>query len=237
MTEDTHSLYQHGTLALLVPGLYTGTEAVGTLLQHGDTGIGTLAGLDGELIIEDGVTYQVNATGAVRTVDPAEMVPFANVHYADFSPAGTIHAASYQATQAAITRAMGSTNLFVAVRLRGQFSAVKTRAISKQQPPYAGLAAMATRQHEFTAARVSGSVIGYYSPQVYAGAVSPGFHLHFLSAGHDFGGHILDLTVQDAQLELQKFSDFHLHLPADDQAFLQQDFAGDLRGDIDKAEN
>ncbi|MCC2728542.1 acetolactate decarboxylase, partial [Blautia sp. MSK22_86] len=34
-------LYQHGTLALLVPGLLEGTTTIGELLKHGDTGIGT----------------------------------------------------------------------------------------------------------------------------------------------------------------------------------------------------
>lgn len=52
-------LYQHGTLALLVPGLLEGTTTIGELLKHGDTGIGTGEGLDGELIILDGVAYKV----------------------------------------------------------------------------------------------------------------------------------------------------------------------------------
>lgn len=237
MAKDTHSLYQHGTLALLVPGLYDGTQTVGELMEHGDTGIGTLSGLDGELVIDQGTVYQVNATGAVRQVSAAEKVPFANVHYADFQAAGSISGTDYAETQSALLKALGSRNLFVAIRLQGTFTAVRTRAITKQQPPYAGLAAMAARQHEFTRASVSGTVIGYYSPQVYAGAVSPGFHLHFLSAEHDFGGHILDLTVQNAQLALQKFTDFQLHLPTESTAFLTQDFGGDILGDIQKAEN
>ena len=46
-TDQTHhahhanQLYQHGTLALLVPGLLEGTTTIGELLTHGDTGIGT----------------------------------------------------------------------------------------------------------------------------------------------------------------------------------------------------
>ncbi len=34
-------LYQHGTLAQLVPGLLEGTTTIGDILSHGDTGIGT----------------------------------------------------------------------------------------------------------------------------------------------------------------------------------------------------
>ena len=60
-------LFQHGTLALLVPGLLAGTMSIGELLQHGDTGIGTGAGLDGELIILEGNAYQINGQGCNYT--------------------------------------------------------------------------------------------------------------------------------------------------------------------------
>ena len=73
---NTDRLYQHGTIAMLVPGLFAGTQTVGELLQHGDTGIGTLTGLDGELIIQAGKVYQVNAQGKVREVQEDEKVPF-----------------------------------------------------------------------------------------------------------------------------------------------------------------
>lgn len=59
------TLYQHGTLALLVPGLLKGTISMGELLKHGDTGIGTGEGLDGELIILAGKPYHVHATGDI----------------------------------------------------------------------------------------------------------------------------------------------------------------------------
>lgn len=78
---NTDRLYQHGTLAMLVPGLFAGTQKIEELLQHGNTGIGTLTGLDGELVIIDSKVYQVNAQGAVREVGSEEEVPFANVHY------------------------------------------------------------------------------------------------------------------------------------------------------------
>ncbi|MFT9270106.1 MAG: acetolactate decarboxylase, partial [Liquorilactobacillus nagelii] len=43
--KNTKALYQHGTLALLVPGLLTGTLTLKELMAHGDTGIGTGEGL------------------------------------------------------------------------------------------------------------------------------------------------------------------------------------------------
>lgn len=43
-------LYQHGTLGALMAGLMDGTETIGQVLQHGTLGLGTLHGLDGEVI-------------------------------------------------------------------------------------------------------------------------------------------------------------------------------------------
>ncbi|MEJ1326100.1 acetolactate decarboxylase [Latilactobacillus sakei] len=81
MTFDYQRVYQHGTLALLVPGLFTGTLSVADLLTHGDFGIGTAHGLAGEMIILDGQAYQVTGEGQVNQLAPTDMVPFATVHF------------------------------------------------------------------------------------------------------------------------------------------------------------
>ncbi len=220
----TETLFQHGTLAALVPGLFTGTITAGELLKHGDTGIGTLAGLDGELIIDAGTIYQVNHEGKVRVVAPDETIPFGNVHFANFGPAQTLKAASYADLQAAVRAHLRSLNLFAAIRLTGTFKHVTTRAVRKQTVPYPTLVATADDQSVFNAENVMGTLSGYFSPALYAGAAAPGFHLHFLSADHQFGGHVLAASGVTGALQLQTFTNFELHLPADDAAFRDQDF-------------
>lgn len=54
-------LYQHGTLADLMAGMLQGTASINDILAHGDLGIGTLSGSDGEVIILDGKAYHANA--------------------------------------------------------------------------------------------------------------------------------------------------------------------------------
>ncbi len=48
MTEKI--LYQHGTLGALMAGLMDGTETIAHILEKGTLGLGTLHGLDGEVI-------------------------------------------------------------------------------------------------------------------------------------------------------------------------------------------
>lgn len=50
-------LFQHNTLAALMSGLYEGTLTIGELLKKGNFGIGTLSGINGELIVLDGKAY------------------------------------------------------------------------------------------------------------------------------------------------------------------------------------
>ena len=113
-----------------------------------------------------------------------------------------------------------------------------TRAVLPQQPSYPTLTETASGQKEFHAENIKGTLIGYFSPDLYAGAVSPGFHVHFLAADHSMGGHILGFELDSGELFLQKFSDFQLHLPTDDQPFLKQQFdTTSLVADILKAES
>ena len=77
------TVYQHSTLAALMAGLLGGTITVGELKEHGDTGIGTLHGVDGEVIILNGEVYQAESSGKVNHItDMSTLVPFATVHQA-----------------------------------------------------------------------------------------------------------------------------------------------------------
>ena len=47
----------------------TATSASAELAEHGDLGLGTLNGLDGEMIALDGRFYRADVEGAVTEVD------------------------------------------------------------------------------------------------------------------------------------------------------------------------
>ncbi|WP_412990213.1 acetolactate decarboxylase [Pediococcus siamensis] len=230
-------LYQHGTLAMLVPGLFTGTQTVAELLKHGDTGIGTLTGLNGELIIVDGVCYQANAAGQIRQVDGHELVPFANSHYLQDTLASKIGAVGQDKLWTFLEAQIPSKNLFYGVRLTGTFKKVKTRAVKEQTKPFPTLKQTASQQQEFSRENVDGTVIGYFAPELYGRTAVPGFHLHFLSADHSFGGHILELSSTATKLYLQEFSSLELHLPSENTDFRKKKLSGNLIQEIKDAES
>ena len=234
---DANVLYQHGTLALLVPGLLEGTTTLGELLRHGDTGIGTGEGLDGELIILDGVAYKIGSSGVAEQVGDDFAMPFANVHRAAFQYQCERADIGLKELNDRIVEANGRANTFFSVIVRGTFSFMKTRAVIKQQAPYPKLVEVADRQAMFLRHDVRGTMLGYFSPVMFHGAAVAGFHEHFLSDDHTFGGHVLDGVLERGRIYSQVFDTLMQHLPVDDPGYRDHDFSRDsIAADITAAE-
>ncbi|WP_191987306.1 acetolactate decarboxylase [Lapidilactobacillus bayanensis] len=234
---DKKTLYQHSTLATLVPGLLKGTLKMSELLQHGDTGIGTGEGLDGELIILDGQPYQVRSTGEVKAVSANFTVPFANAHFADFKSLFAVNHLAGKQLETQILAATHYQNIFFAVKVSGRFKKIQTRAVAKSESPYPTLLATAKAQKIFNAEDIEGTLISYYAPQLFNGVAVGGYHSHFLAAGYGFGGHVLDYTINDAEVQVQAFTTLEQHFPLDDPEFMAHDFAADnIANDIEQAE-
>src|SRR6266496_3491998 len=62
---NPNALFQVSTLDALLQGVYNGTLTVGQLKRHGDFGLGTFEGLDGELIAVNGHVYHMRSTGVL----------------------------------------------------------------------------------------------------------------------------------------------------------------------------
>ncbi|MDR4932333.1 acetolactate decarboxylase [Companilactobacillus paralimentarius] len=233
---NTNTLYQHGTLALLVPGLLDGTITMKELLSHGDTGIGTGEGLDGELVILDGTPYQVDSNGSVNIVKDDFTLPFANIHFGSYQPLTSVDGISQKELEEKIL-SLTSANTFFSIELHGQFTNVKTRAVKKSHKPYDTLAKTAESQSIFDRDTVTGTLLSYYSPEIFDGAAVGGFHHHFLSDEHDSGGHLLSFGTANGNVKLQQFDTLEQHLPVKNQSYMDFDFSGeDILGDIHKSE-
>lgn len=235
---NTNTLYQHGTLALLVPGLLKGTISMSELLQHGDTGIGTGEGLDGEIIILDGTPYQVRHDGSIVVVPGDFALPFASVHTAGFVELTDIGNTSKSELEQWLPERTDWANTFFAATVTGTFSAMHTRAVAKQGRPYPTLEQTAAAQSVFTAKVTKGTLLIYYAPALFNGVAVGGCHIHYLADDHTIGGHALDFHVEHAQVAVQRFDTLEQHLPVENSAFMTHDFSkDDIAGAIATSEN
>ncbi|HEY4813779.1 MAG TPA: acetolactate decarboxylase [Chthoniobacterales bacterium] len=231
-----HTLFQVSTSGALVAGVYSGAVSVGSLLQHGDIGLGTFANLDGEMVVLDGHAFQVQGSGRVFEAPANARVPFAVV--TEFSSdidsmIGPITSFAELEKQCDSSRKSG--NIFYAFRLDGKFNRIRTRAVN---PPESGtrLVDAAKSQSEFHFSNVAGSLVGLWSPGFSSAFSVAGYHFHFLSDDRQEGGHLLDLESESLRLRVEALTDFHLALP-ETEAFLKADLSKNTADELAYAES
>lgn len=235
LRKPIHTLFQVSTSAALVEGLYQGAVQVSRLLGHGDFGLGTFIDLDGEMVVLDGVCYQVSSTGAVATVEGDRLIPYAVVtrFNAEFSKQ-IDPLDGYSRLVSVCDELRDSDNVFYAFRVEGRFSFVKTR-VMKAVPEGTGLKTAASGQKEFLFKEVEGTLVGLWSPG-FAGSFSvPGYHFHFLSSDRKKGGHVLECQASGVAVAGCAMNEMHVSLPETEE-FLKADLTRDPQADLMKAE-
>lgn len=221
IAQDEGVLYQISTIQALMEGVYDGATPVGGLKTRGDMGIGTFAGLDGEMVVLDGKAYQVKADGSVGIVPDELGTPFATVAFARPQIVKEIGPlASFADLENAIDAMLPSANLFYAVQVQGRFAYLKARSVPPQRKPYPKLTEVVKTQSVFEFRDTAGVLVGFRSPEFAKGLTVPGYHLHFLDTARSKGGHVLDCAVASARVEITVLPRWRVDLPE------HGDFAG-----------
>ena len=218
-----NTLYQHGTMQMLVEGLLDGTMPIEDLLTHGSIGIGTGDGVDGELVILNGVGYKIDTSGKAVELPKDFKVTYADVcndNYREFKQYQNVE---LEQMLNDVLDANNGQNQFFAILTKGVFQKIRTRSSKKSQKPYPSLETIAQNQVEFEAENTAGTMITFYTPKVFQGVGVSGFHNHFLADNLSFGGHVLAATMKDVTVGIQPIENFELHLPVNSQEYLQAD--------------
>jgi acetolactate decarboxylase len=230
-----HTLYQVSTATALVEGIYRGAVRVGTLREHGDLGLGTFEDLDGEMVVVDGRFFQVRSDGSVRECDDDALSPFAVV--TRFAPEAEVTLERCPDLSHLAARFDGlrhSDNVFFALRVDGHFDYVHTRAMCRTEEGVPLVRAAAV-QPEFEFHDVSGTLVGFWTPEYAKRLNVPGYHLHFVSADRSKGGHLLQCRGSDLRLRIQREGDYRIALP-ETEDFLKADLRRDPAADLARAE-
>jgi acetolactate decarboxylase len=234
--EIKHStLFQVSTSTALVKGVYDGVVTVGELKQHGDFGLGTFDGLDGEMLALDGHFYQVRSSGGVSEAEDDARVPFAVVT-AFREDRGLVidHVDDFNDLAAQLDRLRRTENLFCAVRIEGRFARLRARAACKAASGES-LVAATSRQAEFEFTDAVGTLAGFWTPKYARSLNIAGWHLHFVTDDRTGGGHLLDCQGVGLRARIQDLADVRIAIP-ETAAFLQADLSQDPSRDLDKAE-
>lgn len=207
------TIYQQGSYSTLYGGFYEGTIKMTDALKHGNVGIGTLDGADGEVIILDGVAYHGNSENQVRVVEGNESLPYVAVieHRSDLS---------FRASNLdEIVAKLPSKNIAYSIAISGTFKSVEISSKpADNHEPYLDILA---KQPHFTKENVKGTIVGIWSPEHLSGLYGNGFHLHFLSEDKTFGAHLVGADFENLNVEIGKITRSTQDFPADNEKFLK----------------
>ncbi|MCD1295373.1 acetolactate decarboxylase [Methanocella sp. CWC-04] len=229
-------LYQVSTIDALMQSVYDGIIPNEELKKHGDIGIGTFNGLDGEMVAVDGNYYQIKSDGVAYPVKDDMMIPFATVTFFEIDKTILVEdAGNFTEFTGKMDAVLPSSNLFYAFRIDGQFPYIKARSVPKQEKPYPLLVDAVANQSVFEFHNVTGTIVGFYTPQYGKGINVPGYHLHFITDDRKAGGHILDFSIDEADVKLDITPEFYMELPTDGD-FIGVDLTKDLHKELEKVE-
>ena len=218
LVTNADTITQTAPFEQLARGGFDGTTTVEQLRRGADFGMGTFTGLDGEMIMLDGVVYQAPSSGVLRVATDAEAIPFATLTRfrpeRSFVSSGTL--ADFAALQAFLDSQMPDQSQILAVKAHGTFRTLKVRAPRKQARPYPTLAEALKTQAIFEFTSVGGTLVGFRFPPYFGTVNSPGYHLHFVSDDRRIGGHVLELSAGAIVFSIETVEQYNVTMaPAD----------------------
>ena len=189
---EAPELFQVSTLAALAHGANRGGITVSELMQHGDLGIGTFEGLDGEMVVVDGVAHRVAGHEHVGRARPDDITPYAAVTRFTGPAAHALPGlAGIDDLFAALDALRPDPEHVVAVRVEGRFSRIVLRVACPAREGET-LAEATTHQYEARHRDLSATVVGFWTPESLLGVDVVGYHLHVISHDRTMGGHLID---------------------------------------------
>jgi acetolactate decarboxylase len=210
---DRDTLFQLAAFNTFSMGNYTGTMSYADLGAHGDFGIGTFDGLDGEMIALGNVFYQIPSNGIPREVQPTQTAPYATITYFEADQTFSVSNLTYAELRTYLDAKLTSKNAIYAIKITGTFQTAQTRSPEKQTQPYLNITLALTTQHLFNLTDVSATAVGFWFPASMDGIDYAGYHLHLITDDRAAGGHLLDCIISSATVELDQINRYQLVLP------------------------
>ncbi len=211
---ESHVLFQASTIGALLEGAFDGDVTFDELAEHGDLGLGTLNGLDGEMIAIDGLFYRADIDGLIEEIQDTERTPFAAMAWFDPALEHVLdEPLDYAELLAALDEVAADPEASCALRIDGEFEHVRARSVPRQYPPYRPLAEVVAEQHVFEFRDVEGSLVGFRFPDYARGLEAEGYHLHFIDADREQGGHVLECRPRRVIAQVDLSGELHVELP------------------------
>ena len=211
---DRDTVFQFAAFNTFSTGKYTGVILYSELKQHGDFGIGTFDGLNGEMLAIDGIFYQIPSSGIPKEVESNQTSPFATVTYFEANKTFTVSGVNYTELKTYLDSQLGSSlDVIYAIKISGTYDYVQARSPEKQVEPYLSLSDALKTQAIFNFSDISATAVGFWFPGSMNGIDPAGYHLHIITDDRTAGGHLLECIIDNAIVEVDVIKRYSLVLP------------------------
>lgn len=99
------------------------------------------------------------------------------------------------------------------LHFKGKFNNLTIGSVPKQNKPYAPIEQVIEESLQINTGPIVAECVGFYAPEFMLPVKAKGLHLHCLSEDKAFGGHVLELDLNSAELHFEAISQFQIELP------------------------
>jgi len=211
-------MYQVSTLQALMLGYNNSVITVSELLKHGDTGLGTFEGVDGEMIVVDGICYRATEDGSVVLAEGDKGVPFSTVcsleGFRTFDIGAFTSAEELKAELTNLIEEHFGINSMHMVRIDGEFSLIDARSEYGYRSMHISLKDVLSKtQKAFKFENIRGTLVCVYFPDYMDGINASGWHIHFISEDRKCGGHVFEISMIRGKVIMDRINSIELKLP------------------------
>jgi acetolactate decarboxylase len=208
--------YHYSIWYAFVNKVFEGDLTVKELKQNGDIGLGSYNFLDGELIMLDGIPYQVTEDGVVKIPEDTSKIVYANASFFKKDQSFALNRViSYDTLRSRLNEVLPTKNYFYAFKVHGSFKDLKCGGLHRQDRPFTkGLDELIPSRPVFVKKEVTGTMVGFYCPEFMGQINVAGYHLHFISDDQKYGGHVMEFSEgNNLDVAISKITRYQFELP------------------------
>src|SRR5512139_1111570 len=127
--QKKNAIFQVSTGASLLATDYDGKITMADLKTHGNFGIGTFDGLDGEMVAIDDRFYHIKADGVSYPTEDLMRTPFALVTFFQADKTSPLDKSmNYKELEQYLSGLLSNKKIFYAIKISGDFNFIKLRS-------------------------------------------------------------------------------------------------------------
>lgn len=201
---DKETVYHMYTANSVIQGKFDGQITIDELLKHGNFGLGTLNGLNGEMIIYNGIAYSANHKGELRIIDKNEQTPFAAITHFTNSKSLKLNNVSLKDLTSILDNEIEDEKFFYAIKIEATYSFIEYRSNKKLQKPYPTIEKAIKESNTILKYNTTGTLIGFRSPNSAQKVNVKGYHFHFIDSEIKIGGHVNDFFMTKGSITINQ---------------------------------